>query len=71
MNKTVIDSPIGKIAIFAENEKIIRINLKKPLEAMRSFLGKKEVQSQGANCQDCDCGGDCGSCESNGCGGCH
>ncbi len=28
MNKTVIDSPIGKIAIFAENEKIIRINLK-------------------------------------------
>ena len=28
MNKTVIDSPIGKIAIFAENEKIIRISLK-------------------------------------------
>ena len=28
MNKTVIDSPIGKIAIFAENEKIIRISIK-------------------------------------------
>lgn len=28
MNKTVIDSPIGKIAVFAENEKIIRIELK-------------------------------------------
>lgn len=28
MNKTVIDSPIGKIAIFAENEKIIRLELK-------------------------------------------
>ncbi len=28
MNKTVIDSPIGKIAIFAENEKIIRLDLK-------------------------------------------
>ncbi len=28
MNKTVIDSPIGKIAVFAENEKIIRLDLK-------------------------------------------
>jgi methylated-DNA-[protein]-cysteine S-methyltransferase len=28
MNKTVIDSPIGKIAIFAENEKLIRLDLK-------------------------------------------
>ena len=28
MNRTVIDSPIGKIAVFAENEKIIRIELK-------------------------------------------
>ena len=28
MNKTVIDSPVGKIAIFAENEKIIRLDLK-------------------------------------------
>ena len=28
MNKTVIDSPIGKIAVFAENEKIIRLELK-------------------------------------------
>ena len=27
MNKNVIDSPIGKIAIFAENEKIIRLDL--------------------------------------------
>ena len=28
MNKTVIDSPIGKIAVFAENEKLIRLDLK-------------------------------------------
>ena len=28
MNKTVFDSPIGKIAVFAENEKIIRLDLK-------------------------------------------
>ena len=28
MNKTVIDSPIDKIAIFAENEKLIRLDLK-------------------------------------------
>ena len=28
MNKTVIDSPIGKIAVLAENEKIIRLELK-------------------------------------------
>ena len=28
MNKTVIDSPIGKIAVFAENGKLIRLDLK-------------------------------------------
>ncbi len=28
MNKIVIDSPIGKIAVFAENEKIVRLDLK-------------------------------------------
>ena len=28
MNKTVINSPVGEIAIFAENEKIIRLDLK-------------------------------------------
>ena len=28
MNKTVIDSPIGKIVVFAENEKLIRLDLK-------------------------------------------
>lgn len=28
MNKTVFDSPIGKIAVFAEDEKIVRIDLK-------------------------------------------
>ena len=33
MNKTVIDSPIGKIAIFAENEKILAAMFKKvPVE---------------------------------------
>ena len=48
MNKTVIDSPIGKIAIFAENEKIIRLDLKTELksdsEITEKILLKAEKQ---------------------------
>ena len=72
--QVVLCNHLGKEALEEATKQNIRIISGfegKPLEAMRSFLGKKEVQSQGANCQDCDCGGDCGSCESNGCGGCH
>ena len=39
-------------------------------DAIKTFLhGKPE--SQGANCSDCDCDGDCEGCGSSGCGGCH
>lgn len=41
-----------------------------PLDAIRNFLQGK-TESQGANCDDCDCGGDCNDCEHSGCGGCH
>ena len=48
MNKTVIDSPIGKIAVFAENEKIIRLDLKTELksdsEITEKILLKAEKQ---------------------------
>ena len=41
-----------------------------PLDAIRNFLQGK-TESQGANCDDCDCGGDCSDCDHSGCGGCH
>ena len=40
MNKTVINSPIGKIAIFAENEKIIRLELKTEQKADSAITEK-------------------------------
>ena len=40
------------------------------IDAIRTFLGGKD-ESQGANCDDCDCGSDCESCGHSGCGGCH
>ncbi len=40
------------------------------LDAIRVFL-RGEADSEGANCDDCDCGGDCEECGHSGCGGCH
>jgi len=40
------------------------------IDAIRLFLQGKQ-DSQGANCDDCDCGSDCGSCGHSGCGDCH
>lgn len=37
-----------------------------PVDAMFKFLGKEEAKSEGANCDSCDCHGDCSEC-----GGCH
>lgn len=41
-----------------------------PIDAIRNFLQGK-TESEGANCDDCDCGGDCSDCGHSGCGGCH
>ena len=46
MNKTVIDSPIGKIAIFAENEKIIRLDLKTKEKADSAITEKVLLKAE-------------------------
>lgn len=68
----VLCENLGKEALIACEEKGIRVvsgfNCT-PLQAMRKFLNY-EVESEGANCQDCDCD-DCSSCNHGECGGCH
>ena len=69
----VLCDHLGDEALDAANENDITVISgfdTNPIDAIREFLyGKPE--SHGANCNDCDCGGDCNSCESSGCSGCH
>ena len=46
MNKTVIDSQIGKIAIFAEDEKIIRLDLKTKEKADSAITEKVLLKAE-------------------------
>ena len=51
MNKTVIDSPIGKIAVFAENEKIIRLDLRTEEKADSAITEKVLLKAEKQLCE--------------------
>lgn len=64
----VLCNHLGEEALnyAAENNMKIVSGIEGPqADAIRTFLHSK-VESKGANCSDCDCGGDCSEC-----GGCH
>lgn len=46
MNKIVIDSPIGKIAVFAENDKLIRLELRTEQKADSAITEKILIEAE-------------------------
>ncbi len=51
MNKIIIDSPIGKIAVFAENEKIVRLDLKTKEKADSAITEKVLFKAEKQLCE--------------------